>query len=78
MNLITVLLIFSSFSVLADENLNDFYLRQVDYRKRLSISVAIPEIARIRLRPSVEFRYRTKEKVLLKCTQRNDCQEQKK
>lgn len=51
-----------SFSSNKDLERNDFYLKQVDYRKRLSASVAIPEIARVRLRSSIEFRYRTKKK----------------
>jgi hypothetical protein len=35
-------------------------LKQIDYRNRLNFSFGIPYINRIRLRPSIEYRYRTK------------------
>jgi hypothetical protein len=35
-------------------------LSQVDYRRRLSISLKIPGITRFRIRPSLEYRYKVR------------------
>lgn len=45
-------------------NNKGFYLRQVDYRTRGSVAVSIPGLARLRFRPSYEYRYRVDKKVV--------------
>jgi hypothetical protein len=35
-------------------------LQQVDSRRRLTVGIRLPGVARIRVRPSVEYRYRPK------------------
>jgi hypothetical protein len=44
------------------EDVGSFYLKQVDYRHRGSFSLSIPGVARIRVRPSYEYRYKVKKK----------------
>jgi hypothetical protein len=37
-------------------------LKQVDYRRRLSVKLGVPFLSKIRVRPSVEYRLKTKNK----------------
>ncbi len=65
MKAILVILICLTSSYAKDEPpKKGFYLKQIDYRERGSASLSIPGLARIRFRPSYEFRYKVKKKVI--------------
>jgi len=47
-----------------DNSKKGFFLKQIDYRERGSISFSVPGLARIRFRPSYEYRYKVKKKII--------------
>ncbi|MDA8793396.1 hypothetical protein N9N67_09125 [Bacteriovoracaceae bacterium] len=65
MKLIILLLGFSQIAMSDDKKekkRNTFYLQQVDYRYQASVSISLPGMIKLKLKPTYEARYIPKEK----------------